>query len=325
VRDSSSPLISVVIPCFNEEHSLPTLFAELEEQMTARPDYRYEIVAVDDGSSDGTLPWLRQKVQSADYLKVLSLSRNFGSHASILAGMRSANGDAVTFIAADLQDPPELIARLADRWKEGHSVVWALRKTRDDPWITRAMSWLAHRVFAWLTALDVPAEGVDVFLAERRVVEAVTASSWRNCSVLMAFFWAGFPSSTVDFEKRVRQHGSSKWNLRKRVRLFIDMTVGFSSRPMRLISGVGLMCALVGFAYAVVIGARWAHGAGAVEGWSSLMIVTLIIGGLVLCSLGVLGEYLWRALDESRRRPMYLVGETLTPATEKKETKANST
>ena len=310
--EPSLPLISIVIPCFNEEAGLAALFSSLEQAFAARSDYAYEVIVVDDGSSDGTLGWLRKKREQVDYLQVLSLSRNFGSHAAVLAGVRVARGDAVTILGADLQDPPQLIARLADSWREGNPMVWALRKTRQDPLLKRLISWFAHRLFAWLTALEIPAEGVEVFLADRRVVDAVTAARWRNCSILMAFFWAGFPSSTVHYEKAARSQGRSKWTLRRKVRLFVDMTVGFSSRPMRLISGLGLLCALAGFAYAALIVGRWATGAGApIEGWSSLMVVTLIMGGLILVSLGVLGEYLYRTLEESRERPTYLIGEHL--------------
>lgn len=308
----SLPLISIVIPCFNEEPGLAALFSSLEQAFAAREDYAYEVIVVDDGSSDGTLAWLRQKREQVDYLQVLSLSRNFGSHAAVQAGFRVARGDAVTILGADLQDPPELITRLADSWREGNPMVWALRKTRRDPLLKRLVSWFAHRLFAWLTALEIPAEGVELFLADRRVVDAVTAARWRNCSILMAFFWAGFPSSTVHYEKVSRSQGRSKWTLRGKVRLFVDMTVGFSSRPMRLISGLGLLCALGGFAYATLIVGRWATGKGApIEGWSSLMVVTLIMGGLILVSLGVLGEYLYRNLEESRERPTYIVGEHL--------------
>ncbi len=307
---SQRPLISIVLPCFNEEACLPALFEELEAFFAGRPEYRFEVVAVDDGSSDGTLAWLRRRSAELPFLRVLALARNFGSHPALMAGLRASRGDAVTFLAADLQDPPELAGRLADAWvgpEEGPDVVWARKTSREDGPLVRATSRLAHRLFAWLTGLQVPPEGLEIFLADRRAVDAVCAERWRNCSLIMAFFWAGFPSHTVDYAKRGRGAGQSKWTLGQRFRLFVDTTVGFSYLPMRLMSALGAASALAGFAYALLIFANRLFLGGQPPGWASLMVVLLVIGGLLLLSNGILGEYLWRTLEESRKRPMYLI------------------
>lgn len=307
------PLVSVVVPCMNEEESLPRLLDALEG-VRAREAGRFdlEVLVVDDGSRDRSLEVVRERAAGAPWVRAVSLSRNFGSHAALLAGLREARGDAVTFLAADLQDPPELVPQMVEAWRGGAEVVWGLKTSRDDPWPARVTSRLAHRLFSALTGLDVPPEGLELFLADRKVVEAVCGQSWRNNSVIMAFYWAGFRTARLTYAKRGRERGASKWTLWRRVRLFVDTTVGFSYLPMRLMSTIGALVAALGLAYLglVLFNAAIARTVPVV-GWASLMAVQLLLGGVLLLCNGIMGEYLWRTLEEARARPMYLVRERI--------------
>ncbi|HLB45533.1 MAG TPA: glycosyltransferase, partial [Anaerolineales bacterium] len=248
-------------------------------------------------------------------VSAVRFSRNFGSHAAIACGLHRAHGACAAVLAADLQDPPEVVLRLLEEWRAGAHVVWAVRAGRRGE---RASTLLFARLYYALMRnmvgiREMPAEGADFFLLDRRVVDALGAFPESNASLLALITWMGYRQASVEYVKQARLYGRSKWNLEKKLKLAIDSITSFSYLPIRLMSYVGFLAAVLGFAYAAVVIVNVIAGRP-IEGWSSLMVVVLMMSGVQMLMLGVLGEYLWRALDESRRRPPYLVEEFLSAA-----------
>jgi dolichol-phosphate mannosyltransferase len=307
-----SHLLSVVIPCYNEESGIEALLARLDALVSSLSDQlKIEVIIVDDHSTDRTFPLLRQFVRDRNYLKVLRLSRNSGSHIAIIAGMSHCQGEAAVFLAADLQDPPELITELVDQWKKGFDVVWAVRAKREG---VSSRSLLFSKLYYWLinkyTDVYFPPSGADFALLDRKVVDGLVQSAGSKPSLGALIMWLGFHQTEIPYVKEARKFGKSKWTLRKKLNAFADAFVGFSYFPMRFMIGLGFFAALAGFLYALVIILLRLTIGHQIQGWSSLMIVVLILGGLQMLMLGVLGEYLWRNLEESRRRPLFLIEAT---------------
>jgi dolichol-phosphate mannosyltransferase len=226
-----------------------------------------------------------------------------------MCGLDHALGSAAVLIAADMQDPPEIILDLLQRWREGDQVVWALRAERKGVGVVGGVCSRAfHNVTARILAReDLAGHGADLFLVDRVAIDALTQCREGNLSLFSLLAWLGFRQSAVPYVKQERQHGRSGWTLRKKIKLFVDSIAAFSYFPIRVMSLVGLAIAFLGFAYALFVAAHTVLWGTPVEGWSSLMVAVLVIGGVQMTMLGVLGEYLWRTLDEARRRPRYNV------------------
>jgi dolichol-phosphate mannosyltransferase len=272
----------------------------------------YEIILIDDHSEDNSPTVAREWVVEDPNVHYLRLSRNCGSHAAYSAGLAKCTGDCAVLLAADLQDPPETIPLLLDKWKSGYDVVWAARAGREgESWFTRAFARAYYWLMRRLALKDMPPSGADFLLMDQRVVNAYNAVPEKNTSFLAMILWLGFRQTTIGYVKQARHSGKSKWSLAKKLKLFIDSVVSFSYAPIRLMSLVGVCVSVLGFLYAVfiVINAMNGHP---IQGWSSLMVVVLLLGGFQLLMLGVLGEYLWRAFDESRGRPRYVIEEFLS-------------
>ncbi|BAE48914.1 glycosyltransferase family 2 protein [Paramagnetospirillum magneticum] len=300
-------LLSVVSPAHNEEQNLPVLHQRLKETLD-QAGIQWEWVVVDDHSSDSTFQILTGLADVDSRVRAIRFSRNFGSHKAILCGLQEARGDCAVVMSSDLQDPPEVILSLLEEWRRvGSQVVWAEREARGDTganlWFAKLYYWLMRRV---VDLPNLPPNGADVFLLDRFVVDTLLRFNEQHVSLIALLSWVGFRQSSILYRRGERLHGSSSWSLAKKLKLVIDSVTGFSYLPIRLMSGVGLVTALMGFAYAlVVIGARLFGGQP--EGWSSLMVVLLVIGGIQMVMMGILGEYLWRALDQSRQRPPFVV------------------
>ncbi|MCC7418328.1 MAG: glycosyltransferase family 2 protein [Acidobacteria bacterium] len=307
----SRPLLSVVTPAYNEADNLP-LLAERLSQALDPADLDWEWVVVDDHSADDTFGVLARLAAAQPRIRALRFARNFGSHAAIACGLEEARGDAVVMLAADLQDPPEVIPRLLERWREGAHVVWAVRARRDGE---GRSTLVFSRIYFWIMRhvvglKEVAETGADFFLLDRRVVDAARRFQESHTSLLGLLAWLGFRQVSVPYDKQARRHGRSGWTLEKRLKLVADSVTSFTYLPIRLMSYVGLVVALLGFLYAGVVVVNALTGRP-VQGWSSLMVVVLVIGGVQMLMMGVLGEYLWRAFDEARRRPRYIVESTL--------------
>jgi len=303
--------VSLIFPTFNEVDNLAKLYEETCAVINKLPDYGFELIFVDDCSTDNTPKFLRQLFEKDQRVKLIRLARNCGSHAAISAGLAECRGSCAIVMAADLQDPPELINLLLEQWKSGAKTVWAVRTERKGETVLRKFA--ANTYYALmnrLTKVTLPPTGSDVFLIDRVVINAFNGLSSKNTSVFMAIAWLGFPQQKIEYIKEARYKGHSKWTLTKKIKLSIDSLLAFSDVPIRSMSVVGLMTAFLGFCYATFIFWLFINGSP-IQGWSSLIVAILVLGGIQMTMLGILGEYLWRTFDETRNRPPYVIEYTL--------------
>jgi dolichol-phosphate mannosyltransferase len=305
-------LLSVVTPAYNEARNLPVLHERLCGVLDEL-DMEWEWIVVDDHSRDDTFAVLCGLAAKDPRVRGIRLSRNFGSHTAIPCALDHARGACAAMIAADLQDPPEVIPQLLEKWRDGAQVVWAVRAAREGE---KASTLLFSRMYYWVMRTfvglkEMPPTGADCVVLDRTVLDAFREFREVNMSFLALLTWMGFRQETLFYVKKARLHGKSGWTFGKKLKLTIDSITAFSYFPIRLMSVVGFVVALIGFAYAifVIISALVGHPP---TGYPSLMIAILVVGGIQMLMMGVLGEYLWRTLDESRRRPRYLI-EAVTP------------
>jgi len=300
--------LSVVEAAFNEEGNLPLLYERLCALDWRALRLEPEFLVVDDHSSDRTPEILAALAAGDPRLKVLRFSRNFGSHRAFAAGLEHCSGDGAVILAADLQDPPETIPQLVEKWRKGAQVVWAARDEREGESLpTRLLSRTYYALMRRFAEVQPPKNGADFLLLDRRVIEALRASPEKNTSLLSLIQWMGFDQDQISYTKAARGSGRSKWTVRKKLKLAVDSFVSFSYAPIRLASAFGLLFAFSGFVYAAVIAGRAIMLGSPVQGWASMMCVLLIVSGVQLVMLGIVGEYLWRTFDETRGRPRYIV------------------
>ncbi len=309
--------ISIVTAFYNEAENLP-LFRQRVTALLETLEERGEVVLLDDHSSDESPRAAKEWAAADPRVQYVRLSRNSGSHAAFSAGLAHATGDCAVLLAADLQDPPETVPRLLERWREGSDVVWAVRLARQgESWTTKACAAAYYWLMRRMALPGMPAKGADFLLVDRKVVDAYNAIGEKNTSILAMILWMGFRQSFVPYVKQARHSGRSKWSLTKKLKLFADSITSFSYAPIRLMSLIGFAMALAGFLYATfVIVARLADWIETGTGFAALMTVLLTGQGITMMMLGVLGEYVWRTYDEARGRPRYIVEEHLRAAQE---------
>jgi len=300
-------IISVIFPAYNEEGNLPVLFKRLVAVAEQVEQCSFEFIFVDDYSTDRTPAILTQLRAQDPRVQIIRLARNCGSHAAIDAGLKFCNGDAAIVLAADLQDPPEIIPCLLEQWQKGFKTVWAVREKRGgEEFVARTCSKVFQFLMNILTDVHLPAEA-DAFLTDRVVIKALEVTPEKNSEICMLIAWLGFSQTNITYIQEPRYSGVSKWTLSKRLKLFYDSLISFSYTPLRLMSTMGAILATIGLIYGVDILIAYLMGNSAIAGWASLMIVVLIIGGFQMCMMGILGEYLWRTYDETRGRPKYVI------------------
>jgi dolichol-phosphate mannosyltransferase len=303
-------VFSIVVPIYFNELNIPDTIPRLlalEEQLGG---YALELVFVDDGSKDGSLAALREfQAKDPSRIKVVKLTRNFGSMAAIQAGLTVATGDCVGMIAADLQDPPEIFLEMLDHWKRGTKAVFAVRADREESLGQKFFSNTYYALMRRFAVAGYPEGGFDFFLIDRQVVDEVNRIREKNTNLMTLIFWLGFQPIAIPYVRRARQKGVSRWTLEKKVKLFIDSFVAFSYAPIRVLSGIGFVVAFSAFIYAGWVLYSWAFHHIPVKGYAPIVILLSFTGGIQMIMLGVLGEYLWRTLDESRRRPAFVIDE----------------
>ena len=308
--------LSVVVPCFNEEAVLGLTHRRLLESLGADASFDLEIVYVNDGSRDRTEEMLFDLADRDARVKVVSFTRNFGHQPAVSAGLRYASGDAVAVIDADLQDPPEVILRLMEKWREGYDVVNAVRESRKEGIAKRFAYALFYRVYRWLASIDVPLDSGDFALMDRRVVEVMNALPEKNRFVRGLRSWSGFRQTGVAYERQSRAAGETKYSFRKLVGLAFDGIVNFSTAPLSLIFGMGVVTAFLALlaaaaylAWRIVDVPILGYTPGQAPGFTTLILVILFFSGVQLISIGILGEYLGRIYQETKMRPTYVVKE----------------
>ena len=318
-------LISIVVPMLNEAEGLTALLERLHPVLAdLEARYRFEVLFIDDGSTDGSFEMIRRLATEDARIRAIRLSRNFGSHLAITAGLEHALGDAAIILTADLQEPPESIPAFIARWEEGNQIVWGVRAQRNDEGrLDHAFS----RAFTAVTRSGpemrgYPEEGPSAYLlADRVVIESMRGFGERNRMILGVLAWTGFQTTTLEYVQEARHAGKSNWSVGKKVKLTVDALVSFSYTPIRIASLLGIIISVVAFLYAAVIVVLAATGTVTATGFPTLLAVVLFLGGVQLLFLGILGEYLWRALDEARHRPLYLIAEQVpAPSTAPRRT-----
>jgi len=299
--------LSVIVPVFNEEEALPALHARLASVLQAMA-VSWEIVYVDDGSSDATPAALAAIQAQEPAVAVVRLSRNFGKEAAMTTGLRLAQGEAVVLIDADLQDPPELIPQMLQAWRDGADVVNMRRRTREgESWFKRATAHAFYRVINRLSEVPIPRDVGDFRLLSRRAVQALNLLPERNRFMKGLFAWVGFQQATIDYDRHPRAAGQTKWHYRKLWNFALEGITGFSVVPLKLATYAGLLSAITAFGYAMVFVVKTLVFGEPVAGFPTLIVTILLLGGLQLMSIGILGEYLGRLFVETKQRPLYLL------------------
>jgi glycosyltransferase involved in cell wall biosynthesis len=307
-------LISVIAPIHNEAETISELHRRLTSVLAELGSY--EIVLVDDGSTDGSWELMLALAPSDPHLRLVRLSRNFGHQAALTAGLEAARGDAVVLMDADLQDPPELIPSLVAKWREGFDVVYGLRTRREgETLFKRSTASLFYRLLRGMTRIEIPADAGDFRLLSRRAVDALARMPERARFLRGMTSWLGFPQAGVQYERDARYAGQTKYPTRRMIGFALDAMTSFSTTPIRVVTGLGFV--LVVFCVGVL---GWTvyikvFTNTAVAGWTSLLIVVLLLGGMQLVSLGIIGQYVGRIFEEAKQRPLFVVGETVEGGT----------
>lgn len=302
--------LSIVVPLYCEESNVDYLFKRLESTLEDI-GLSYEIVCVDDGSYDNTLKCLREHWQRDERIKVVALSRNFGKEVALSAGIDYACGNAVIPIDADLQDPPELIGSLVEKWRKGYDVVYAKRRSRQgESWLKKWTADAFYRVMARMSKVPIPRDTGDFRLLDRRVVDVLIRLPERTRFMKGLFAWVGYRQTEILYDRDPRHSGETKWNYWRLWNFAVDGIVSFSIAPLKIWSYVGITFAVLAFLYGSYLFFRTVFFGIDVPGYASLMVAVLFLGGVQMVSLGILGEYLGRVYEEVKGRPLYLVRDT---------------
>lgn len=302
--------VSVVVPVYYNEGSLPLLFAGLqkvEEHLRERV-CRLELIFVDDGSGDDSFIELMKIKQQRPETRVVKLTRNFGSVHTCKTGLNYVTGDCAMWLSADLQDPPELVVDMTDKWLEGSKFVIALRESRVDP----PLSTLFARIYHWLVrkmiSKDWPKGGIDIFLMDSTLVPHLRDSS-KSMDPRLLVHWLGYQPTFVPYARRKREHGKSRWTFAKKLTYFIDSIFGFSVLPIRVISLIGFIVSLLSFSYGAFVVVNTILGYREVAGFATLAALFTFLLGVVILTLGIIGEYVWRIFEEVTSRPEVVIDE----------------
>lgn len=301
--------ISIVIPVYYNEKNLEPLYEDIKKKVIDVIDYEYEIVMVNDGSKDESWNVMKKLAAYDSNIRIISLSRNFGSHAAILCGLSHCTGDCAIVKAADLQEPTELVLEMVESWKKGNNVVLAVREGREE---SKSQTFFANFYYDLVrkTALpNMPKGGFDVYLIDRKVITVLENLDEKNSALTGQLLWSGFRTDIVYYTRLAREIGESKWTLKKKIRLVMDTLFSFSSLPITAVLAVGVGSMVIAIIWAIVVLISKLSGAITVSGWTSLFIFNLFSFGVIMMTLGVLGEYLWRTFDASRNRPPYIIEE----------------
>lgn len=298
--------ISIIVPVYYSEDTLMLLYQDMKDKILGKLG-DYEIVFVDDGSGDNSWSILQEIKKLDEHVMIIRLSRNFGEHAALLAGLSCCTGDCAVTKQADLQEDSELILDLYESWKKGNKVVLAVRKERDDNGIYKWFANLYYVIVRRFIMSSMPEGGFDCYLLDRKAIDVLLMLDEKNSSLSLQVLWMGFQTDKVYFHRKAREVGKSRWTMSKKIKLIMDSMMSFSYFPIRFMTMLGGIVSLAAFIMGIYIVSSKLIVGEEVLGWTSLMAVLLFSTGLILLMLGILGEYIWRALDAARNRPPYLI------------------
>lgn len=299
--------LSIVVPIYYNELNIPYTIPRLQSLQNIMLECDFEFVFVDDGSKDNSLSLLMDAKKQDSRIKVIKLSRNFGSMSAIQAGLRYSTGDCVGIIAADLQDPPEMFKEMLEHWKSGKKVVLGTRADREESLSQKMFSNTYYFLLEKFALKGYPKGGFDFLLIDKQVVHEVLEIQEKNTNVMSLIYWLGHDQIQIPYVRQERKLGKSRWTFSKKVKLFIDSFVSFSYAPIRFMSFIGFLTAFMSFFYGVFVSLGSIFGFINLQGWTTIVALITFLLGIIMIMLGIIGEYLWRILDESRERPSYVI------------------
>lgn len=302
--------ISIVIPVYYNEDNLIPLYNDIKDKLYIHNEYEWELVMVNDGSKDKSYEVMQKIALEDKRVKIYSLSRNYGSHAAILCGLTKCTGDCAVVKAADLQEPTEMVLQMVESWTKGNNVVLAVREGRNESFGQRLFANLYYWIVRKAALPSMPKGGFDVYLLDRKVIRVLEQLDEKNSALTGQILWSGFRTDIVYYTRLAREIGKSRWTLKKKIRLVMDTLFSFSTLPISLVLSIGTMSFVGALIWAVVVLICKLLGVIKVSGWTTLFIFNLFSFGVIMMTLGILGEYLWRTFDASRKRPPYIIEET---------------
>lgn len=307
MQENNNKLVTVIIPIFNEYEGIPFLVDSLNEFFGENKHLNAEVIFVNDGSRDGSAERLKSMEHKTYKAKVISFSRNFGSHAALRAGIAHASGDYICFNYADLQDPLELVGRMKTLMDEGNDIVWAQRESTKVSWGEKMFSKFYAYLMKKFAFKNFPEKGFDIVMFNKKVATEANKNVEANSSIFLQILGMGFRQTSITYKKRERKTGVSKWTLSKKIKLFIDSFVAFSYAPIRFVTIVGIIFFIIGMMWTGYIVIRKIFFQDLAAGWPALMSILMIGFGITNISLGIIAEYLWRTLDASRKRQVFII------------------
>lgn len=311
MRMKRKTVYSVVVPVYNEEQVVDETYGRLKKVLDSESNC-YEIIFVNDGSTDKTIEKLKKICTSDENVKIIDFSRNFGHQIAITAGMDLSDGDAVIVIDADLQDPPEIILKMIEKWKQGYEVVYGKRlKRKGETLFKRITAKLFYRILASMTNIDIPVDTGDFRLIDRKVCNALKAMPERNRYVRGLVSWVGFKQTAVEFVREERFAGETKYPLKKMLKFAMDAITSFSYKPLKIAIYTGVSISSLSFFYLILVICEKLFTNLTQSGWASIVAINLFFNGIILIIIGIIGEYIGRIYDESKARPLYIIREEL--------------
>lgn len=298
--------LSIITPVYQNELNLKPYYEDIKEKFINKIDFEYEIILVDDGSTDNSWEEMKKLAKIDKNIKIIRLSRNFGAGASTLCGFANASGDCAILKAADLQDPTELLLQLYEKWKEGYKVIVTLRENREDKSLFSSLYYWLIKKFVFK---NMPPNGFDVGLLDKKAIEALVSLDEKDSALTMQILWMGFKSTAVKYTRKMREIGKSQWTLKKKIKLVLDSFYSFSSLPMDLAAIIGALSVFVSMLWAISLFIAKLCGNISVLGYTSIILIILFAFGIIMLTLGILGGYIWRILNASRKRPLYIIEE----------------
>ena len=300
--------ISIIVPVYYNADTLMQLYADMKDKILGQLG-DYEIVFTDDGSGDDSWKVMNEIRALDPRVKCVKLSRNFGEHAAILAGLHVCTGDCAVTKQADLQEDSAIVLQMYESWKKGNKVVLAVRNGREDPFLKKVAAGMYYKLINKFVDKNMPVGGCDCYLIDRKVIQVLELLDEKNSSLTLQVLWAGFKTDRIYFHRDERKTGKSRWTFGKKIKLALDSMMSFSYFPIRFMTGIGIAFAVIAILWIIEVMVEALVIGTPIKGWASLMCLTLFTSGAMMLMIGVIGEYVWRALDASRTRPPFIIDE----------------